>query len=198
MTVLYSLTIGDGDVEVKGLSGLYANGGSTDVPAGSLEVTGPLGGSRVRAKLSGVYCHHDQLNSELITVWSDYVVIPPQIRVVAAFNPERPNDKPLVPLGQPTPITTVLNVPAGQKLAIYLDINAHPVRTESVILHYENAGVRLTSVLYDVVKDYNPLQQVVTPTVVNDNLKVWAEFWPTETMSNVLQFHVVAPPKASH
>ncbi len=196
MKLFYSVTVGDGDVDVRGLSGLYSDGGlGNSVREGPLEVTGPLGGARVRAKLSGAYCHHDQLNSELLTVWSADVVIPPQISVVSAFDPDNPDAAPYVSMMKPIPITEVPDVPVGKKLVIWLNINAHPQGTESVVLHYENAGVSYTHALHNVEKDYNPLKQVVTPTIVGDaNLKVWAVFEPTATRSNVLQFHVVDDP----
>ena len=197
MKLFYSITLGDpkGDADVRGLSGLYADGGlGNSVREGPLEVTGPLGGSRVRGRLSGAYCHHDQLNSELLTVWTADIVIPPQISVIAAFDPDHPNDPQSVSFPG-IPITKVPDVPVGKKLVIMLDINAHPRGTESVVLFYRNAGVNFTQVLYDVAKDYDPMKEVVIPTVVGDvNLKVWAEFRPTQTRSNVLEFHVVGDP----
>ena len=199
MKLFYSITVGNldgkGDVEVQGLSGLYADGGlSNSARSGSLEVTGPLGGSRVRARLSGAFCHHDQLNSELITVWSQDIVIPPQISVVSAFDRDNRNAPPYVSMMKPIQITDVPNVPAGKRLVIVLDINAHPQGTEAVVLHYEGAGVLFEQVLYDVAKEYNPMTEVVTPTDVGDTFKVWAEIRPTQTKSNFLQFHVVADP----
>lgn len=199
MKLFYSITVGNlfgnGDVEVRGLSGLYADGGlGNSVPEGPLEVTGPLGGSRVRAKLSGAFCHHDQLNSELLTVWSSDIVIPPQISVISAFNRDNPNAPPYVSMMKPIKITDVPDVPAGKKLVLFLDINAHPQGTEAVVLHYEGAGVLFEQVLYDVAKEYNPMTEIVTPTEVGGTLKVWAEIRPTETKSNFLQFHVVSDP----
>lgn len=195
MQLFYSITLGDpnGDVLVRDLSGLLSDMGGISVREGPLEVTGPLGGSRVRGKISNASCHHDQLNSEWLTVWTPDIVIPPQISVIDIFYPDHLNDPRRV-LWPGIPITEVPDVPAGKKLVIVLDINAHPHGTESVVLHYENAGVSYTHVLYDVEKDYDPTKQVVTPTEVGGTLKVWAEFRPTQTRSNVLQFHVVADP----
>ena len=35
------------------------------------------------------------------------------------------------------------------------------------------------------------MKEIITPTEAGGTLKVWAEFRPTQTRSNVLQFHVV-------
>lgn len=196
LKLFYSITITDGDVEVPGLSGLKIGSmGGDSMRTGPLEVTGPLGGSRVRAKLSGAFCHHEQLNSELITVWSTDIIIPPQISVIAALNPDRPNDPPYVDMSKPIPITDVPDVPVGKKLVLFLDINAHPQLTEHVVLRYANAGVDYTQVvLYNIEKDYEPMKEWVIPTFVDENILVWAEFRPTQTRSNDLHFHVVADP----
>ncbi len=198
MKLFYAITEGDpdGDVEVRGLSGLLVGsmGGGT-VREGPLEVTGPLGGSRVRARLSGAFCHHEQLNSELVTVWTESILIPPQISVIAAFDPEHPNNAPYVSMMSPIKITDVPDVPMGKKLVVMLDINAHPQKTESIVLRFQKAGVSYTQEIHDIQKEYNPMKTVVIPTL-DGEVNVWVEFRPNEVKSNVLQFHAVPAPKS--
>jgi hypothetical protein len=195
VSVYYSVTVGTANqVQIPNATGLLGTEAGSTTATGDLLVQGTLGGSALRPKFGGVFCHHGQQNSPLVDVWGQDVVVPPSLKVDYAYNPSRPNDPPSV--AAPISADVVPDVPVGQPLAIHLDINAHPQGTESVELHYEGSGVHFTQVLHNITTDYQFELEKVTPLALGANLSVYAIFQPYNSKSNILQFHTVADPNA--
>jgi hypothetical protein len=193
--VFYSVTVGTAaERQIPTASGLLGTEAGATSASGDLLVRSAVGGSALRARFGGVFCHHGQQNSEFIDVWTQDFVVPPRLSVLFAFNPSRPNDAPSV--ASPIGIDVIPDVPLGQPLVIDLDIDAHPQGTENLELHYDGAGVHFVQVLHDVSKDYQPLLEKVTPTTLGANVSVYAIFQPYGAKSNTLKFHVVADPNA--
>ena len=189
----YSVTVGsENELKIPNLIGALGTESGSTTSSGTLLMQGDVGGSRLRPKFGGVFCHHDQQNSPLVDVWGEDLIVPPQISVTYAYNPDRTNDTPSVI--SPVAIDVVPNVPVGQPLVMVLDINAHPQGTETIELHYAGAGVQFTQVLHNITTDYQPPLEKVTPTAVGSNFSVWAVFQPYGSQSNTLQFHVVRTP----
>jgi hypothetical protein len=195
LSAYYSVTVGTAnEVQIPNGGGLLGTESGSTTSSGDLLVTGGLGGSMVRVKFGGVFCHHDQQNSEFVDVWTQDLVVPPNLTVLSAYNPDRPNDPPSV--GTPIAADVVPDVPQGQPLVMLLNLDAHPKGAESLELHYEGAGVQFVQVLHDVQKEYQPALEKVTPTTLGANLSVYAIFQPYASKSNILKFHVVADPNA--
>ena len=193
--LIYSATVGAAtEVEVPNPTGVLGGEAGSTTNSGALEVHAALGGSRITPRFVGVFCHHDQQNSPLVTVNGPDFLVPPVLSVVFAYNPARLNDPPSV--SGPIAADVVPDVPVGQPLVMSLNVNAHPQDTEDLELHYEGAGTQFGQVLHDVQKEYDPSKEQITPTTVDRDISVWAVMQPYGVRSNTLKFHVVADPKA--